>query len=70
MGRQIRRAALRIQICGDNYNSESTVREGLLIGQGGWGWKGGLHRATWTWWGGGTWTGVSSNAVLNYALFQ
>lgn len=31
MGRQIRRAALRIQICGDNDNSESTVREGLLM---------------------------------------
>lgn len=31
MGRQFRRAALRIQICGDNYNSESTVREGLLM---------------------------------------
>lgn len=34
MDRQIRRAALRIQICGNNYNSESTVREGLLIGRG------------------------------------
>lgn len=35
MGRQFRRAALRIPICGDNYNSESTVREGSLMSGGG-----------------------------------
>lgn len=65
MDRQFRRAALRIQICGDNYNSESTVREGLLMG----GWKGvfiELHGRS----GHGDVDGVSSNAVLNYALFQ
>lgn len=50
MDRQFRRAALRIQICGDNYNSESTVREGLLMG----GAERGLHQAAWTWlWEGG-----------------
>lgn len=67
MGRQFRRAALRIQICGDNYNSESTVREGLCGGGGG---KGVFIELHGPGGGGGPWTGVSSNAVLNYALFQ